>query len=142
MAYKTPNYTKANFQADIKKKQMMWSRMKRRYRTSKNLTERKFLKAEATRLCTDLRQYSKKWQTWGFGGYTWITKNFSATNFVAGATTYTTGARKTTVARKSPTRKAYGRKSTRTTSYRSPTTRSRNTSRTRSSAVRRTRGNW
>ncbi len=149
MTYKKHgNYSKVSFQADIKRKQASFNRFKRRYKASKNLTEKRFLKSEATRFVTELRQASKKWQTWGFGGHTWITKNYTVTYFTA-AKTNMTGARKNTVrkttARKSPTCKTYGKRTTsRSYSSRKPATRSRasSSSRTRSSGTRRNYTSW
>ncbi len=139
MTVKKCNYTKTNFQADIKRKQAMFNRFKRRWKSSDNPTERKFLKCEATRVSTDLKQCCKRWQTWGFGGYTWITKNYNVTNFTGAKRPV---ARKTTYG-KSPTRKTYGRKTTR--SYgRSSTSgsKSRTGHHTRTSVKRRSYSAW
>ncbi|MFH1417050.1 MAG: hypothetical protein ABII12_02015 [Planctomycetota bacterium] len=133
------NYSKVSFQADIKRRQAAFNRFKRRYQASKNPTERRFLKNEATKVVTELRQWSKKWQTWGFGGNTWITKNFTVTYF-----TTTTGARKTS-AYKSPTCKTYGKKNTgRSYSSRKGSTgmRTNSQSRTRTSGTRRNYTAW
>jgi len=142
MTYKKHgNYSKTSFQADIKRKQASFNRFKRRYRASNNPTEKRFLKNEATKVVTELRQWSKKWQNWGFGGYTWITKNFTVTYFTAANTT---GARKT-VSHKSPTCKTYGKKKTgRSYSNRKNSTYSRtgSHSRTRSSGTRRNYTSW
>jgi hypothetical protein len=138
MAYsKHGKYTKVNFQADIKRKQALYNRFKKRYWASNNTTEKRFLKTEAGRLVTELRQWSKKWQNWGFGGHMWITKNYTMTYFG----TRPAGYRKVT-ARKNPTNRTYGRKTTR--SYSSRTTRRpRSSYRTRrSSAARRTYSAW
>ncbi len=144
---KNGNITKASFTADIKRKQSLYNRFKRRYHVSNNSAEKKFLKNEATRLVTELRQWSKKWQTWGFGGYNWITKDFTVTNFnnYKGYKSYRkpVAARTTGGTRKSPTTKSYGRKSTRSTARRT-TNRSnvRRTSRTRSYAARKNYSAW
>ena len=151
------NVTKASYQADIKRKQAFFNRCKRRYKVANTPAERNWLKNEATKVCTELRQCSKKWKTYGFGGVVWITKNFTMTNFNAARSTVTnrtkstckTSARKTTTnsrtnntrsrtsARKSPTTRSYAR---RTTSTRS---RARTqSSRTRSNAARRTYSAW
>ena len=132
MYYNTGNYTKTSCQADITRKQAMWNRFKRRYWASDNPTERRFLKNEATRVANELKQWSKRWQNWGFGHYAWITKNYSISYFTQ-PKTY--AARKSSPY-KSPTRKTYAR---RTTSRRP---KSRTTSRTRTSAARKSYVAW
>jgi hypothetical protein len=77
-------YNKANFQTDIKRRQAMYNRFKRRYHASTNPNERRFLKAEATRMVTELRQWCRKWQNCGWTNYNWITKNYTVTNFTSG----------------------------------------------------------
>ena len=105
MTCKKGNYTKANFQTDIKRKQAMFNRFKRRFKTCKNPTEKRFLKTEATRVVGELKQCCKRWQTWGFGGYTWIIKNYTVTSFTAGVRP---------TAYKSTTGRTYAHKTTRT----------------------------
>ncbi len=141
------NVTKASFQADIKRKQAFYGRCKRRFKVAHTPTERKWLKAEATRVCTELKQCCKKWKTFGFGGWTWITKNYTVTNFNAARTglkakpktascktsSRTTASRKTT-ARKSNTR-SYAKRST-------VRSKARTGNKTRSNAARRSYSAW
>jgi hypothetical protein len=96
------NYNKVNCKTDIKRKQAMFNRFKRRYKSSKNPTEKKFLKTEATRVATDLKQWSKRWNTWGFGACSWITKTYSVSNFTCSRTSM----------RKSPTCKSTWKRTT------------------------------
>ncbi|HVP10048.1 MAG TPA: hypothetical protein VMV94_02555 [Phycisphaerae bacterium] len=124
MATYNVNYNKANFQTDIRRKQAMYNRFKRRYHASNDPTERRFLKCEATRLVTELRTWSRKWQNWGWGSYNWITKNYTVTNF-----TTTTGGRRVTTW-KSPTNRSYNYHKNTPRCYTSRTTTRRPTSRT------------
>jgi len=117
MYYNKGNYTKVSCRTDIKKKQAMWNRFRRRYFASDNPTERRFLKTEANRVSTELKQWSKRWQNWGFGGHTWITKNFNNTYFTSSRTT---GARKTS-SHKSSTNKSYGKRPKNRTTHRTKT---------------------
>jgi len=140
------NITKASFQADIKRKQSFFNRCKRRFKVAKTPGEKQFLKGEATRIVTELKQCSKKWQNFGFGGCMWITKNFTVTNFNAARSGIgrknTTGKNKT---RKTFGSKASGRKGVgRSFGKRTTTSRSkcRTGSRTRSNASRRTYVAW
>lgn len=110
-------YNKTNYQTNIKRWQGLYNRFKRRYHTSTNTTERRFLKTEATRVCNELRSWSKKWQTWGWGNYNWITKNFTMTHFTAGPTT----CRRTTTW-KSPTNRTSNYHKTTPRTYGSRTT--------------------
>ena len=130
------NYNKATWQTNIKRMQGMFNRFRRRYHATNNTTERRFLKAEATRMVTKLRQWSKKWQNFGWSNYTWITRNFTVTYF----TTPTNYRRPTGC--KSPTNRTYGyNKNTRTCGTR---TYGRHTNRgnTRSYAARKTYSAW
>jgi hypothetical protein len=124
------NVTKSSFQADIKRKQAFYSRCKRRFKVAQTPIERKWLKSEATRVCTELKLCCKKWKTFGFGGFTWITKNYTVTNF----TSALVGMKTKTIGHKSP-----GRSSTKRTTSR-PKVRTSN--RTRSSAARRSYSAW
>ncbi len=100
------NNTKTSFQKVIKGKQSLFNRMKRRYKASNCTAERCFLKTEATRICTELKQCCKQWKNCNFGGCVWITKGFTVTNFCAGAKPVcNTG-----------TRKSYSKSNTRSTS--------------------------
>jgi hypothetical protein len=101
MNYKKVNYTKATCKTDIKKKQAMWSRFRRRFCASKNPTEKRFLKNEATRVSGELKQWGKRWQNWGFGPCTWITKNYAVSCFTGSKT----NAGRKTVAGRCSTRK-------------------------------------
>ncbi|MCG8406141.1 MAG: hypothetical protein MI923_13170 [Phycisphaerales bacterium] len=138
------NVSKTSFQAEIKRKQQLFNRFKRRFKVANTPGERQFLKAEASRIVSELKQCNKKWKTWGFGACMWITKNFTVSNFTAGRTT---SSRKT-VSRKSSARRTTARKSSartmRSRTRRSSTTRTkaRSNSRTRSSASRRSYAAW
>lgn len=83
MGYNIGNISKATFQRTIKSKQSLFNRMKRRYKVSNDPSEKRFLKTEAGRLCTELKQCCTQWKNCGFGACTWVTKNFTVTNFCA-----------------------------------------------------------
>lgn len=107
------NYNKVNCKTDIKRKQAMFNRFKRRYSCSNNLTEKKFLKTEASRVATDLKQWSKRWNKWGFGACTWITKTYSVSKFTCSRTS----TRKSPTCKSSWKRTSSGRPKNRTSSY-------------------------
>lgn len=139
------NVSKTSFQAEIKRKQQLFNRFKRRFKVSTNPAECRFLKTEATRVINELKQCNKKWKNWGFGASTWITKNFTVTNFNAARTK---GGVKTS-ARSSAARKSnYGRTSCRKSSARKTTHRGfakrtrASGSKTKSHASRRTYVAW
>ena len=75
------NITKVSFQTDIKRKQAFFNRCKRRFKVANTPGEKVFLKGEAGKIVTELKQCSKKWKNFGFGACTWITKSFTVTNF-------------------------------------------------------------
>ncbi len=75
------NITKANYQADIKRKQAFFNRCVRRFKLANTTGEKTFLKNEAKRICAELKTCSKNWKSFGFGGTTWITKNFNMVPF-------------------------------------------------------------
>ncbi len=127
------NITKATFRADIKRKQQLFNRIKRRYIVANNAAERQFLRAEANRIVSDLKQCNKKWKTWGFGSCGWITRNFTVASFAGGSRT---------IGRKGASRRTNGRRNGRSMIKRSGMTRTRSRSRTRSSASRRTYFVW
>ena len=130
------NITKASFQTDIKRKQSFFNRCKRRFQVAKTPGEKQFLKAEAGKIVSELKQCSKKWKNFGFGACTWITKNFTVTNFNA---VRSGAARKSSISSHS-SRKNYGRSSSmRRTAGRS---KARSNSRTRSNMSRRTYVAW
>lgn len=139
------NVSKTSFQADIKRKQQLFNRFKRRFKVANTPGERQFLKAEASRIVSELKQCNKKWKTWGFGACMWITKNFTVSNFTAGRTSST---RKTTnrksSARRTSARKSSARRTMGSRTRRSNTSRAkvRSNSRTRSSASRRSYAAW
>lgn len=81
MTYNNVNYSKTTFQADIKRKQAMFNRFNKRYFATTNPIERRWLKNEATRVANELHVYSKRWQNWGYGTTTWITRNYTMTRF-------------------------------------------------------------
>jgi hypothetical protein len=131
------NFNKANWQTNIKRMQGMFNRFRRRYHATNNATERRFLKAEATRMVTELRQWSKKWQNYGWSNYTWITRNYTVTCF----TTPTNYRRPTTC--KSLTNRTYGyNKNTRTCGTRTYGRHTTNRGATRSYAARKTYTAW
>ena len=138
MATNNVNYNKVTFQTDIRRKQAMFNRFKRRYHASTNPTERRFLKCEATRLVTELRTYCKKWQNYGWGKYNWITKNYTVTNFTA-----TTCVRRPNTW-KTPTNRTgnYNRTNTRCCSGRTTTRRPTSRTNTRTYAARKTYLAW
>ena len=138
MNYNNNNYSKTTFQADIKRKQAMFSRFRRRYNMTTDVQERRWLKTEATRVAGELQVWSKRWQNWNYGPFNWITRNFTVSYFTGVNTTNT---RRTTT-RKTVTPRTYGRKTTYSncsTSYRPRTTR---TNRTRTQANRSTYVAW
>lgn len=147
MAMNSGNITKAKYQADIKRKQAFFNRCMRRYKVANTTGEKTFLKNEAKRICTELRQCSKNWKTFGFGGCMWITKNFNMVNFASGAkktTNRPTAGRKTTSNKTSARRTSARRTSSTRSNVRSTTGRSkaRSNSRTRSSSARRSYVAW
>jgi len=131
MATNNANFTKASFQADIKRKQAFFNRCMRRFKVANTVGEKNFLKNEAKRICTELKTCQKKWTSCKFGAAAWICKGFNMTSFNAAAKKNTrTTARKSSTT--SASRKGSARRSTRRTS-----TAGRRT--TRSSVSRRTR---
>ncbi len=138
MAMNSGNISKAKYQADIKRKQAFFNRCMRRFKVANTTGEKTFLKNEAKRICTELRQCSKNWKSFGFGGCMWITKSFNMVSFASGAkkTTRPTAARKTTSNKTSARRTG---SSVRRTSRSKARTGS---SRTRSSASRRSYVAW
>jgi len=115
MGMNVGNKSKVSFKSEITKKQQLFNRFKRRYKVASTAGERQFLKAEAARIVKELKQCQKQWKACGFGGVAWICKNFTVTNFTAGAKPMT---RKSNVRRtgvKSASRKSRTRKSTRRT---------------------------
>ncbi len=128
MGFNFGNNTKASCQKLIKSKQAFFNRMKRRFKVSKDPSERRFLKSEATRCCTELKQCCKQWKNCGFGACTWITKNFTMTCLTSGVKNTVRKSGRKTSARKSNVR------STQRTSARRP--KARTTSRKRTSARR------
>ncbi len=140
------NITKASFQTDIKRKQSFFNRCKRRFKVANTPGEKQFLKGEAGKIVTELKQCSKKWKNFGFGACTWITKSFTVTNFNA----VRSGAARKNTTRSNSTRKTFGsRTSARKGVGRSSSSRrtagrakSRSSSRTRSNMSRRTYVAW
>ncbi|HPF40846.1 MAG TPA: hypothetical protein P5081_13995 [Phycisphaerae bacterium] len=147
MAMNSGNITKAKYQADIKRKQAFFNRCQRRFKVAKTTGEKTFLKNEAKRICMELRQCSKNWKNFGFGGCAWVTKNFNMVNFTTGVKKTTgrpTASRKTTSSKASTRRTSARRTGTTRTSSRRTTNGSkvRSNSRTRSSAARRSYVAW
>ncbi len=123
MGFNVGNISKATFQRTIKCKQSLFNRMKRRYKVSKDPSEKRFLKAEAGKLCTELKQCVKQWNNCGFGGCAWVTKGFTVTNFCANkpasrkTNSRRTSARRTTSRRPKARTTSRKRTSARRTSY-------------------------
>ena len=138
MNFNNCNYNKATFQADIKRKQAMFNRMRRRYNCTNDTQERRWLKTEATRIITELQTYRRRWTNWNFGPCNWITKNYTTTYFTCAAypTTRRNITRKTTINR-TCARKSYSNYGT---TYRS--SRIHRPSRTRTHAHRSTYTAW
>lgn len=141
------NVTKTSFQADIKRKQAFYSRCKRRFKVAQTPAERNWLKSEATRVCTELKHCCKQWKTFGFGGFTWITKNYTVTNFNAARSGVKSmpksAACKTTSCKTSIRKTSSGKSPTR--SYAKRTTnhpKAHGSNRTRSNAARRSYSAW
>lgn len=137
------NITKSSFQTDIKRKQSFFNRCKRRFKVANTSGEKVFLKGEAGKIVTELKQCSKKWKNFGFGACNWITKSFTVTNFNA----VRSGAVCKSTTRSNSTRKTFGsRTSSRRTAGRSTSSRrtvgSHSSSRTPSNASRRTYVAW
>lgn len=139
MAMNTGNFTKASFQADIKRKQAFFNRCMRRFNVATNVGEKNFLKNEAKRICTELKTCQKKWTSCKFGAAAWICKGFNMTSFnaVAKKNTRTTARKSSTssTSRKSPARRNTRRTST---SARRSTTRANSVSRRSNTRGRRT----
>lgn len=144
MAMNSGNITKAKYQADIKRKQAFFNRCQRRFKVAKTTGEKTFLKNEAKRICTELRMCSKNWKNFGFGGCTWVTKNYNMVNFTTGNKTSRPTASRKTSSNKTASRTTARRTGTTRTSSRRTTNGSkvRANSRTRSSASRRSYVAW
>ncbi len=133
MAMNTGNFTKANFQADIKRKQAFFNRCMRRFKVANTVGEKNFLKNEAKRICTELKTCQKKWTSCKFGAAAWICKGFNMVTFNSAAKKNTrTSARKTST-------NSVSRKSSARSSSRRSSTAARRTTRRGSSVSRRTR---
>lgn len=102
MGFNTSTISKSNFRAMITRKQAQFKRFQRRFAAAKNMTEKRFLKAEAARICKELNQFCKQWKNCGFGSFKWITRNFKISSI--GSMTTTRRGRKTH-ARKSSIRR-------------------------------------
>lgn len=132
------NITKASFQTDIKRKQAFFNRCKRRFKVANTPGEKQFLKGEAGKIVTELKQCCKKWKNFGFGACTWITKSFTVTNFNA----VRSGAGRKNSTRKTIGSRISGRKGVGRSSSSRRTVGSRSGSRTRSNMSRRTYVAW
>ncbi len=112
------NITKSTYQADIKRKQAFFNRCKRRFVVANSPAERQFLKSEATRICTELKQCCKVWKNNNWGSFGWITKGFTVQNFnmVKGGTRKTMntrnsfGTRTTTSSRRTTGGRTYAKR--------------------------------
>jgi hypothetical protein len=141
MAYNNANYSKTTFQADIKRKQAMFNRFKKRYTMTTNPTERRWIKTEATRVAIELNTCAKRWATWGYGPNNWIIRNYTMTCFTYGNTPTT----RRTTARPNMTNRTCNTRTT-TNYWNRPTTnrrpRTRRTTRTRTTGARTTYCAW
>lgn len=133
------NITKVSFQTDIKRKQALFNRCKRRFKVATTAGERQFLKGEASRIVSELKQCSKKWKNFGFGAFTWITKNYTVTKFAAGSPSAT---RKATARKCSAGRTTGHRIGIGSSAKRSGSTRPKARTRSQSKASRRTYVAW
>lgn len=97
------NGTKAAFRAQVSRKHKMFKRFKKRFMSAKTPTEKRFCKNEAAKVVKQLKTFSKQYRKFGFGASSWITKNYSMTNF-------TSNSRKTTKYGK----RTYGRRTSKT----------------------------
>lgn len=113
MTFKTKNFSKAGFKAQITRKQSQFNRFKRRFAASKNPVEKSFLKSEAAQIVNDLKACSKMWKSFGFGACTWITRNFTTAGFKSATKTSMTSRRKNTrkYGKKSYAKKSYAKRS-------------------------------
>lgn len=126
------NSSKTVFQKQIKQKQALFNRFKKRYSVAHNPSERSFLKTEAVRIASELRQCSRQWTNCGFGGCTWITKNYKPSSFTGG-----------TVSRRVSSRNSYRTTNGRTSRGTRSNRRSSSASRShRSSSARRSYVAW
>jgi len=106
------NTSKTVIQKQIKQKQALFNRFKKRYNVTSNPSERSFLKTEAVRISGELKQCSRQWVNCGFGGTTWITKNYSTSNFNSNSTGRRTSSRSSY---RSMSRSSRGNRNTRRT---------------------------
>ncbi|MFQ5422940.1 MAG: hypothetical protein ACE5F9_03060 [Phycisphaerae bacterium] len=138
MGFNFGNNTKTGFQKSIKAKQAFFNRLKRRFKVSKDLSERRFLKSEASHVCTELKQCCKQWKACGFGACTWVTKGFTVTNFTCSKP----ASRKTST--RTTTRKSCSRTTARSSTKRTPSRRpkARTASRKRTTVSRKSYVAW
>src|SRR5262249_34518573 len=71
---KNPNSNKTAFRTLIARKQQFFKRLARRMKTSRDPSERAFLKAECKRVVTELKNFSAQWKRNGFGNNSWVTR--------------------------------------------------------------------
>ncbi len=95
-SWNSNNTNKNTCTKTIKTMQAMFNRFKRRYNTTTNTTEKRFLKTECARITTELKNCAKTWTNCGYGNCNWITRGFTSSAF----TTTKTGARKNNGSRK------------------------------------------
>lgn len=77
---KNPSYNKNAFRTLIARKQQFFNRLVRRFKASTNPAERAFLKNEAKRVITELKNFSAQWKKNGFGNNAWVTRGVKTTN--------------------------------------------------------------
>jgi len=77
---KNPSNNKHAFRTLIARKQQFFNRLVRRFKASTNPAERSFLKTEAKRVITELKNFSAQWKKNGFGSNAWVTRGVKTTN--------------------------------------------------------------
>jgi len=134
MTFKTKNFSKAGFKAQITRKQSQFNRFKRRFAASRNPVEKSFLKSEATQIVNDLKACSKMWKSFGFGACTWITRNFTTAGFKSTTKSGMTSRRKNTrkYGKKSYAKRSYAKRSNKSRTSARRSTKSRVNARRRS----------
>ena len=77
---KNPGNNKHAFRTLIARKQQFFNRLVRRFKASTNPAERSFLKTEAKRVITELKNFSAQWKKNGFGNNAWVTRGVKTAN--------------------------------------------------------------
>jgi len=111
MAFKfTKNTSKSTIRAKVTRMHKMFKRFKKRFASTNNVSQKRFCKSEAVKVCRQLKTIAKQYKKYGFGVTSWITKNYNMTNFISGNRTNRKTRRnsKRTYARR--TSRSYGRR--------------------------------